>query len=209
MISDRSTFLILRELALGSLRPVEVEERLPLLGHATVSRRLRQLATAGVVERRASTGVPRQVWYELSRDGRQLAGAVLVAVLWEANALPRPAEPSTADAERLVHVAAPIAAPRCTDVGLCRLRIGDGGRSAVELCLEIAPGQIDVATGPGRREASVSIHGTPLECCRAIASGRLCSVAVDEGDRGLAQLAVAALHAALFPAPRATTVSVL
>jgi len=76
---------VLRELSAGSLRPSELEERLPRAAHAALTRRLRDLRTNGVLIRERSSGLSPQAEYTLSDGGRALMAIPEAAERWARN----------------------------------------------------------------------------------------------------------------------------
>ena len=79
VICQRWTPLILRELLVGSNRFNEIRRGVPTCSPALLSRRLKELERAGVVERNASN---RPGTYELTEAGRELMPVVLGLGEW-------------------------------------------------------------------------------------------------------------------------------
>jgi DNA-binding HxlR family transcriptional regulator len=84
-LAEEWTVPILRELSVGSLRPSELEERLPRAPHAALTRRLSELRSSGVVIRQRTGGLSPQADYSLSDSGRALMAIPDAAERWARN----------------------------------------------------------------------------------------------------------------------------
>jgi len=92
VIGDRWNLLIVRELLIAERRHHELKAALPGIATNLLSERLRDLADAGVIERREEPG-RRPVSYVLTELGRDLREPVLGLVRWGARRMtagPRP-----------------------------------------------------------------------------------------------------------------------
>lgn len=94
LIGRRWAGVILQQLLGGALRFNELRERIPHITDAMLSQRLKELETAGIVERLVTIARPVEVRYTLTNIGDRL-GPVLDAVAsWSADwATHRPATP--------------------------------------------------------------------------------------------------------------------
>ncbi|GII76489.1 HxlR family transcriptional regulator [Sphaerisporangium rufum] len=79
LLDERWTLLIVRELVTGSQHFNQLRRGLPRMSPALLSRRLHQLARAGVVERRTEDG---HVRYVLTEAGRELRPVVEALGAW-------------------------------------------------------------------------------------------------------------------------------
>ena len=79
ILDERWTLLIVRELLMGSTRFSELRRGVPKMSPALLSRRLRELARAGVVERHVDGS---SVSYRLTRSGRELYDVVRALAVW-------------------------------------------------------------------------------------------------------------------------------
>jgi DNA-binding HxlR family transcriptional regulator len=79
LLDERWTMLIVRELVSGSERFNDLRQGLPRMSPALLSKRLKQLTRAGIVERR-SDGT--EVRYMLTEAGRELRGVVETLGTW-------------------------------------------------------------------------------------------------------------------------------
>lgn len=82
IVAERWTPLVLRELIVGSRHFNELRRGVPLMSSALLSRRLKELEDAGVVERR--TGEGNSTEYHLSEAGRELRPIIEALGFWGA-----------------------------------------------------------------------------------------------------------------------------
>jgi DNA-binding HxlR family transcriptional regulator len=92
LLAEESMVPVLRGLAEGALRPAELEQRLPDVGHSVLMRRLRHLLESelvtyehqpGLPPHARSAGVPHEAHYSLSDAGRMLLEVTAEACRWE------------------------------------------------------------------------------------------------------------------------------
>lgn len=79
VLDERWTLLVIRELLLGSSHFNELRRGVPKMSPALLSKRLKSLARAGVVERTESDG---RTAYSLTAQGRELAAVVDALGTW-------------------------------------------------------------------------------------------------------------------------------
>ena len=82
VICTRWTVVLLRELVAGSTRFNDLRRGVPKMSPSLLSKRLRELEVAGVVERRAVPGESGVLEYHLTDAGRDLRGVVEVIGFW-------------------------------------------------------------------------------------------------------------------------------
>jgi DNA-binding HxlR family transcriptional regulator len=92
LLAEKSTVAIMRELAGGPLRPSQLEQRLPGVGHSALMRRLTELVERGAVTRERVAGLSPRAYYSLTSAGRALMEIPDAAVRWERQ---RTEEPGT------------------------------------------------------------------------------------------------------------------
>lgn len=80
VLCTRWTIVLLRELVAGSTRFNDLRRGVPRMSPALLSRRLRELEAAGVVERRGSRKAYAE--YHLTKAGRDLRGVVEAIGVW-------------------------------------------------------------------------------------------------------------------------------
>lgn len=99
LLGERWTLLIVRELLCGSSRFNDIRRGIPRISRTMLSARLRDLADSGVVIR--GTG-PSGPTYELTEEGRELAGVVRELGTWGQRWLPRTLPREQLDADALL-----------------------------------------------------------------------------------------------------------
>ncbi len=100
VLGERWSLLILRNLFISSRRFSDLQRGLPGIPSNVLTKRLKDLEDAGVIQRIVLPRPQRGVGYELTRYGHELQGAVTELARWGAKALgdPRPGELLTEDA---------------------------------------------------------------------------------------------------------------
>lgn len=83
ILAERWTFLVLRELVLGSTRFNELRRGVPLMSSSLLSQRLKHLEREGVIERRPA-GTGQGFEYALSAAGRELQPIIMQLGEWGA-----------------------------------------------------------------------------------------------------------------------------
>lgn len=82
IVAERWTPLVLREMIAGSRRFNELRRGLPLMSSALLAQRLKELESAGIIERRAGEG--RSAEYHLSEAGQELRPIIEALGFWGA-----------------------------------------------------------------------------------------------------------------------------
>ncbi len=82
VLCTRWTMVLLRELVAGSTRFNELRRGVPRMSPALLSKRLRELEQAGVVERAPAPGAPDTVAYRLTPAGRDVLPVVEAIGMW-------------------------------------------------------------------------------------------------------------------------------
>ena len=142
VLDERWTLLVVRELLYGSTRFNELRRGVPKMSPALLTKRLRSLERAGVVERREDDG---RASYHLTSSGRELQGIVLAlgewGVRWIGELGEQDLDPHLLlwDMKRKVPV---DAWPRQRTV--LALRFGDVEAKAARWWLVVADGKVDV-----------------------------------------------------------------
>ena len=81
VVAERWTFLVIRELLLGSRRFNELKRGVPLMSPSLLSQRLKELERAGIVSR-VSARSAKNIQYELTEAGEQLRPIVENLGVW-------------------------------------------------------------------------------------------------------------------------------
>lgn len=82
ILCTRWTLIVLRELAMGSTRFNELRRGMPRMSPALLSKRLKELETAGIVSRTAVRGSPDIAEYRLTEAGRDLRPIIEAVGIW-------------------------------------------------------------------------------------------------------------------------------
>ncbi len=81
VVAERWTPLVIREMIAGSSRFSDIQRGVPLMSSSLLSRRLRDLEQAGIIERVKGAG-PRSTEYVLTEAGRELRPVVEMLGVW-------------------------------------------------------------------------------------------------------------------------------
>ena len=92
-VGDRWSFLLVEALLSGPRRFGELRAAVPGIAPNILAQRLRRLELKGVVVARAYSERPPRQAYELTQEGKQLAGAIRLLAEWGARGAPD-AEPT-------------------------------------------------------------------------------------------------------------------
>ncbi|HXE58248.1 MAG TPA: helix-turn-helix domain-containing protein [Gemmatimonadales bacterium] len=167
MVGERWALLIVRDLLVGPKRFTDLRRGLPGIPSNILADRLRELETAGVVERRLSPRPAGPVVYALTDYGRELEDAVIRLGRWGAKSLGEPGP------DEIVTVDSMIMALRST----FRAEAARGLEADYELRLgpvvihaRIRRGRLEVGAGP-LPEADLVIEAGPA--IRALMAGEL------------------------------------
>src|SRR5215472_10221356 len=79
LLDERWTMLIVRELVMGSQHFNDLRRGVPRMSPTLLSKRLRQLTSAGLIERRVGGG---ETLYQLTEAGRELRPIVEAIGAW-------------------------------------------------------------------------------------------------------------------------------
>jgi len=82
ILCTRWTMVLLRELVAGSTRFNELRRGVPRMSPALLSKRLKDMEAAGIVERRPAPGEPAVQEYTLTKAGRDLQPVVEAVGVW-------------------------------------------------------------------------------------------------------------------------------
>lgn len=82
ILCTRWTMLLLRELVAGSTRFNDLRRGVPRMSPTLLSKRLRELESAGIVKRVPAPEEPEHLGYELTEAGRDLAPVVEAIGMW-------------------------------------------------------------------------------------------------------------------------------
>jgi DNA-binding HxlR family transcriptional regulator len=190
LLDERWTLLVVRELMMGSERFNDLRRGLPRMSPTLLSRRLHQLAAAGVVRREESGG---EVRYVLTPAGAELRPVVEALGVWGTRWVPELADPDLDpklllwDMHRNVdHDRVP---PRRTVVSF---EFADVAPAVARWWLVLSPGDVDVCDDDPGDEPAAQVQTSLRTLTEVWRGDRTWSSAVgDESMRVLAPREVA------------------
>lgn len=182
IVGERWTPLVLRELILGERRFNDIHRGVPRMSPALLSRRLKSLERAGIIERERCGG---RTEYALTEAGTELAPAMESLALWGKRWLPATLSDDNADPDlvmwdmhrRMNHAQMPdtrtVIQFEFTDQPISkRLRWIVGDASGVDLCITDPGFDVDVFVSTDSRTVTLVWYGDML-LRRAMADGKI------------------------------------
>ena len=160
LVGDRWSLLVVRELLLGPKRFTDLSDGLPRATPDMLSRRLRDLAAGGVVERRRLDAPYSAYVYELTDYGARLEPLIIGLGEWAARSEIAPRDPGAMSPDSLVLALRthfdPTAAKGASISA--ELRIGDARYS-----LAVTNGEFEAASGaPDHPDVVIAAKTLPL-----------------------------------------------
>ena len=178
VVGERWTLLVVRELAHGPLRYTDLAARLPGIGTNILAARLKELESAGVVEKRKLPPPAASTVYELTPHGEGLRPVLHELARWGARSL-GPPPPEALEPGWLVHALDLALSPLCRgstiafrvggeEASLVDCRAVEGIAEGWETLVEADPRGLYELVVDGRLDA-VRIEGDPEPLERVIA----------------------------------------
>jgi DNA-binding HxlR family transcriptional regulator len=130
LVGERWTLLVVRELAAGPLRYTDLADRLHGIGTNILADRLKQLESAGVVEKKKLPPPAASTVYELTPRGQGLRPVLHELARWGARSL-GPPPPDALEEGWLVHALDLALSPLCRGATIA-FRVGDEEASLVD-----------------------------------------------------------------------------
>jgi DNA-binding HxlR family transcriptional regulator len=130
LVGERWTLLVVRELAYGPLRYTDLVDRLHGIGTNILADRLKQLESAGVVEKKKLPPPAASTVYELTPRGEDLRPVLHELARWGARSL-GPPPPDALEEGWLVHALDLALSPLCQGHTIA-FRVGDEEASLVD-----------------------------------------------------------------------------
>ena len=159
LAGDKWTLLIVRDLAGGPRRFVELQRTLPGISTEQMRSRLNRMVADDLLTRSRYREVPPRVDYELTERGRALLPVVGALARWGyqwAWGAPRPGE--NVDVGAILRAATGLAMPRALD-GTFEVAVTHADRGTFTYTLTIADGVLEYAERPAD-DADARITGT-------------------------------------------------
>jgi DNA-binding HxlR family transcriptional regulator len=173
LVGERWALLVVRELMPGPKRYTDLAEHLPGIGTNILASRLRDLESAGIIEKRRLPPPAASRVYLLTAYGQELRAVLRELALWGARSLGPPTEQHELFPGWLENALGTLLAP-FAPAGRFEFRVGDEVASIVDG---------DAQSGPVE-DPDVVVEGDPVGVYYMFVDQRLDQVTI-EGDRGL------------------------
>jgi DNA-binding HxlR family transcriptional regulator len=205
LVGDKWTLLIIRDLAAGPRRFVELQRVLPGISTEQLRSRLNRMVADGLLTRQRYREVPPRVDYELTERSRELMPVIGALARWGYDwtwSAPRPGEDVNVGA--VFRLAPGLIEPPAGVEGTVELVVHGEGPDASERAyrLTAARGRVEVSEGGSDGAAAATVAGSKSAWVRALGPGGSADGLAISGNRGLAEsllsgfTAAAARHAA-------------
>jgi DNA-binding HxlR family transcriptional regulator len=199
LVGDKWTLLIIRDLAAGPRRFVELQRVLPGISTEQLRSRLNRMVADGLLTRQRYREVPPRVDYELTERSRALMPVIGALARWGYDwtwSPPRPGEEINVGA---VFRLAPglIEAPAGTEGTVELIVEGDGEELPERRYRLIASrGRVEIAEGASNGAPAATVSGSQADWVRALGPGGTPDELSFSGNRGLADAILAGFTAA-------------
>jgi len=194
LVGDKWTLLIVRDLAAGPRRFVELQRTLPGISTEQLRSRLNRMVADGMLTRKRYREVPPRVDYELTPRARELMPILAELAEWGYKwAWSTPHGDERVDLGAIFRLA-PGLIDSDQGTGKLELTVVDGHREAGPLTytITIAADRVDAAEEPSTAP-DVRVSGTVTAWVMALSPGNDLSGLMVTGDTSLAQRALAQL----------------
>jgi DNA-binding HxlR family transcriptional regulator len=188
-VGDKWTLLIIRDLAAGPRRFVELQRVLPGISTEQLRSRLNRMVADGLLTRQRYREVPPRVDYELTERSRELMPVVGALARWGYDwtwTAPRPGEDINVGA---IFRLAPglIEAPGGAE-GTVELVVESNGNDQPErhYRLMMARGRVEISEADSEAAANAVVRGSQEAWVRALGPGGSSDELDFKGNRGLA-----------------------
>jgi DNA-binding HxlR family transcriptional regulator len=207
LVGDKWTLLIIRDLASGPRRFVELQRVLPGISTEQLRSRLNRMVADGLLTRQRYREVPPRVDYELTERARDVLPVVGALATWGytwAWGPPRPGEAIDIGAILRASVGVPLHGR--TKGGTVELTVSSRGRADRQYTLRVSRGRMSIEE-QAAPEADTRISGSEQEWIEALSpNGSTTSLAV-EGDARLAEAVLEACGSGAVAANTSTAVA--
>jgi DNA-binding HxlR family transcriptional regulator len=189
LVGDKWTLLIVRDLASGPRRFVELQRVLPGISTEQLRSRLNRMVADGMLTRKRYREVPPRVDYELTPRARDLMPVLAALARWGyewAWSSPRASE--SVDLGAIFRLAPGLVMPDGLR-GQVQLQVSDGGRDGAgsTYTVSLADGGAEISESVAQQQADATITGATAGWIEAFAPGRDTRGLTIEGNAELAR----------------------
>jgi DNA-binding HxlR family transcriptional regulator len=162
LVGDKWTLLIIRDLAAGPRRFVELQRVLPGISTEQLRSRLNRMVADGLLTRQRYREVPPRVDYELTERSRELMPVVGALARWGYDwtwSAPRPGEDINVGA--IFRLAPGLIEPPAGVEGTVELVVESEGESSPErrFRMTIGHGRVEISEAPSESDATATVTG--------------------------------------------------
>jgi DNA-binding HxlR family transcriptional regulator len=198
-VGDKWTLLIIRDLAAGPRRFVELQRVLPGISTEQLRSRLNRMVADGLLTRQRYREVPPRVDYELTERSRELMPVVGALARWGYDwtwSAPRPGEDINVGA--VFRLAPGLMEPPAGVEGTVEMIVeADGDENAERRYrLTASRGRVEISEGESEAAAAAVVSGSQAAWVRALGPGGSSDELAFNGNRGLADAILAGFTAA-------------
>jgi DNA-binding HxlR family transcriptional regulator len=192
LVGDKWTLLIVRDLAAGPRRFVELQRVLPGISTEQLRSRLNRMVADGLLTRQRYREVPPRVDYELTARARDLMPVLGALAVWGYEwAWGRPREGEAVDIGAILRLAPGLSTLPDSVSGTVALTVTDSDRRDYVLVTDGGEVRIEEREAP---EADARVYGPERSWIDAFApDGSLDALEID-GDRRLAEMLLSLLR---------------
>jgi DNA-binding HxlR family transcriptional regulator len=192
-VGDKWTLLIIRDLAAGPRRFVELQRVLPGISTEQLRSRLNRMVADGLLTRQRYREVPPRVDYELTERSRELMPVVGALARWGYDWLwstPRPGE--AVDVGALFRLAPGLLeAPAGLEGGVEFIVTAEGERPERRYRMSAASGRVEITERDAPAGAAARVQGSEAAWVRALGPDGSSNQLEFSGNRGLAEALIA------------------
>jgi DNA-binding HxlR family transcriptional regulator len=199
LVGDKWTLLIIRDLAAGPRRFVELQRVLPGISTEQLRSRLNRMVADGLLTRQRYREVPPRVDYELTERSRELMPVVGALARWGYDwtwSAPRPGEDINVGA--VFRLAPGLMEPPAGVEGTVELVVEGEGEESPErrYRLTATRGRVEIAEGESEASAAAVVTGSQAAWVHALGPGGSSDELSFTGNRGLADAILSGFTAA-------------
>jgi DNA-binding HxlR family transcriptional regulator len=186
LVGDKWTLLIVRDLASGPRRFVELQRVLPGISTEQLRSRLNRMVADGLLTRQRYREVPPRVDYELTARSRQLLFVLGALARWGYDwAWTAPREGEAIDIGAIVRLAPGLASPPAGLQGTVELVVTRPDGGAAHFALTVERGTVAVSEQPAAR-ADARVSGTEQDWVDALGPAGARDALLVAGNQSLA-----------------------